>query len=776
VSNNINMRNALPLLFVAFLTPAFSQPDRTSGAVLAGFTEETIENDGQIARLDIVTRVRVTIAGAYSLTLNLTASDGRNLTGRTRRILDAGDHFMTVSFAGEAIKSAFTQNGPYSIADARLTLEVDAKPEDAMLVVSSAALGSTKAYGLVDFYEPPYALTGEFEAEGIDIRPTGKFGLLRVRFGVRTPGANCSASAMLKDQRGAEIDFENSTSSPPLPPGRGFIELVFPGPKIVAHGIEGPFVIPGITIGCRRTPDNRPGNIETRTEFRTPAFRVSDFDTPADFELSLYEASYRVPAGATVPARVLIRMIGLSEEPVALQLHSPEAKLQFTNPLREFTCTTCYQPPVPEYFSIQIPDDLTPGTYTIEVTGRRNGQEHTIQFPVNVDADWTRQLQEYRKTLTDLVRPDSPAVAPPNPVVSADNDLPETQLDAKLSVVGPFGPPTRFSLDLSLRKIHAVLVTERSRAYCELAKASAVRFSRLLVEGRDSLSIISFSASAQIVLPLSDRYPIDLEDRLKKIPCGRLGNNTGAAMQLAYQQLKQNHDPDAIDVVILMTFSTPLHLTAAWPTNKQPDGSACLESRDGRVTAIVWPRYIVTEIYPRREAGPSLLPEDFPDPFPTDDLVRLDQPNSCFGTGLRRVQDAITSIPERDADGISLTGSFPLERWPTGPHADEIRIDKEDNLLNAAANQVENIAKEIRSQPESAFVYAIGAANPVRADAPRVYSAWPESLRRITNDPQGSSFKPDQPAGMAIMIDKAEAVWPAFERIRRDILDHATVK
>ena len=46
----------------------------------------------------------------------------------------------------------------------------------------------------------------------------------------------------------------------------------------------------------------------------------------------------------------------------------------------------------------------------------------------------------------------------------------------------------------------------------------------------------------------------------------------------------------------------------------------------------------------------------------------------------------------------------------------------------------------------------------------------------MTNDPQSLAFDKDQPGGLSIVVDNLEELWPAFARIREDILKHASAK
>lgn len=357
---------------------AFSQAPAPSHATLAGFTDNAVEDRGKITRLDITAHIRVLDPGNYRLTLDLTAP-GSGLTGHAQKHLDVGEQILTVSFTAEEIRNYLAKDGPYAISDARLVLEPNSGDGGVVIADSSRANVSTRAYRLSDLYENPYSLTGEFEAEGIDVQPSGKFGALRVRFGITTPGVTCFPFASLLDKNGAVI--QEAQNPQPLPNGKGMIAMVYSGPKIAAHGVDGPLMIRGISVDCRFA------RLATHTEFKTRSFRASDFDNPSpDFAFSLKTPAFWVQPGKTVRAFVVVQVIGASPEPVVLKVQSPEPKLQITNMTLpgQFTYDTYWQTPGYVYVSIQAPADLASGTYPVEVIGRRNGHEHSIRFNVIV--------------------------------------------------------------------------------------------------------------------------------------------------------------------------------------------------------------------------------------------------------------------------------------------------------------------------------------------------------------------------------------------------------
>jgi hypothetical protein len=143
--------------------------------------------------------------------------------------------------------------------------------------------------------------------------------------------------------------------------------------------------------------------------------------------------------------------------------------------------------------------------------------------------------------------------------------------------------------------------------------------------------------------------------------------------------------------------------------------------------------------------------------------------NSCFG------QNAIVNlayIPEQDLQGVSVTGSRQVTRYDSGPYAGKIRLDSRVTIMNAISNQVENAALHLRTGPPSpAFLYTIGFKNPTASDSVESLG----SLQSLANDPAGPVFMRHQPAGLAILTDDPEGFWPAFQRVRQDIVEHATI-
>jgi Mg-chelatase subunit ChlD len=158
--------------------------------------------------------------------------------------------------------------------------------------------------------------------------------------------------------------------------------------------------------------------------------------------------------------------------------------------------------------------------------------------------------QSWQKKILNPATPRAPAVE--------SNPQPE--------VIG-LSPPPEFSVDVSLKKIHAMLVLDRSSSMlraCPFLLSAAIRFSRLFVDGRDSLGVIEYGDVPDLTLPMTDHFKEDVASRISKIRCGG-DTNTGGALELAQWELARLDDSDAVNTVILFTDGQPNVLNLNWP-------------------------------------------------------------------------------------------------------------------------------------------------------------------------------------------------------------------
>jgi Mg-chelatase subunit ChlD len=620
--------------------------------------------------------------------------------------------------------------------------------------------GATATYRLAELSRDPrdaYHFTGDIEAEGIDLTPVGRFRMLRVRFGVDTPGGQCWWWGSLSDEAGHRIDFRNGNPAGPLPPGKSMLALDFEGFNVARLKQDGPLLVSDLTLKCAGRDLAAGGEVVDRGKHRTPSFSSSDFDNPEpDFEFVVKRTPIRVATGDAASAGVELRAIGgldLLTNKVVVTVQATEPKLGF----RMFGSHPCQASPScveGEWTSLGIhtPPDLAFGTYTVHVAGRAAGKEHAATFDLIVDPELTRRKQQHDAALAALSRED-----PPVPILPVPGSAPTPTPKEPDSVT--------FSADVSLRKIHAILVLDRSGSMnnndaCRFLRAAATRFSQMFVDGRDWLGVISFSDTAELTLPLTDHFQPDAPDRISKIACQ--GNtNTGAALQMAQLELVKREDPEAIDAVILFTDGKPNVLAASWPVKM--GGVLCAEARGAKELpamlrtddrgSMIWFRPVASTKNPPAATAPSR--------------------NSCFVPAMngRSPIDNFAYIPEKDLNGIPLTGNHSLERLTVGQNAGRIRIDSMENIFAVLANQVENAAQQLRSGPNPAFVYVIGFKNTVAESMLPI-----NFLRQLANDPQSPFLDQKQPVGITIMTEGPEGFWPSFLTVRQAIVKQATIQ
>jgi len=297
--------------------------------------------------------------------------------------------------------------------------------------------------------------------------------------------------------------------------------------------------------------------------------------------------------------------------------------------------------------------------------------------------------------------------------------------------------------------------------------AAATRFVRLFAEGRDSVAVLSYGNTVQRPLPMTDHFLLEGPERISKLTCHDT-TNTGEALEIAREELMSHRDPEAIEAVILFTDGQSNVLGANWPVKARgctggvgactEPATVCQEGQSGQVPAL-------------------LIPMSGRPVFEPIDTVEADERKwyskqsgkSCFGAG---ALPNFAYMPEQDLHGVAFTGSHPLDRIAEGPYAGRIRLDSQKNLENAVSNQIENVTRQLRSAPNPALLYIVGFTPP--AGAPGFPAR--DYLYQLTNDARGSTYNPKEPAGLTVVTDAPEGFYPSLQRIRENILEHATVR
>ncbi len=234
----------------------------------------------------------------------------------------------------------------------------------------------------------PFGFTGDFTSENADRLPSGKFATLRVNVGVQTGGGTCSLAGTLSDAAGKDVDFRNAGSR--LSSGKGVIPIDFQGAKIAARGIDGPLFVSGLMLTCYEGITEVSRKARSVGRFATAPVHASDFDDrKPDFE---FVANRSAPIAAGDPAfnLISIRTIGAFDSFLKLVADAqPPLAAHLSNMWGCPVGTRCWAEPRTTGLVVTTPADVTPGEYTVRLTGTSGVLEHAIEVKVVVNAGLT---------------------------------------------------------------------------------------------------------------------------------------------------------------------------------------------------------------------------------------------------------------------------------------------------------------------------------------------------------------------------------------------------
>ncbi len=749
------MRAGFLILALGAWWPGFGQAGPGAAAVtVTGFSDAAVYNGDQIARVDVSVQLDVRLAGTYRVSFDLTARNGNVVSRRLRAALEPGARTLTANFEASEIRDYLEQDGPYRIADVRVFREVAGAAAE--YVTGMPLGGETQAYALSGQPREEYRFTGEISAEGIEPAADGTFGRLRVRVGVETTGGNCGASAELTDDGGEEIDVQDGRNSQ-LPAGKAQIEFLFDGADIRRSGTNGPLRLRGLELSCRgRGILSAEKRVVERRGYAVGRFRAADFYDPGH-KLRLGSPIPEIAAGDSVsPAIVFDGTLDSLNLTMTVEADTPG--LQVTNQ----DWRDCASAPVCRTGRLGFPNiraaaDLAPGRYPMRVHLSGDGVSESMEFDIVV----SRELTEAKRRRDAALRAVE-AGEPPEP----RKEL-ETRSDADLE---PVGPPTFYNTGIALRKIHAVLVLDRSGSMrtgdvCRFMRAAATNFVKLFADGRDSIAVVSYSTTAKTVLPMTERFLADGPGEIAKIEC-ESSTNTAGALAEAAALLAANDDPEAINAVILFTDGQADSIAAEWPLKAAEELKVSLRASPGSFRpggCRQPPGSIQGVLVPLGGAGGRL-----PVGLRFAQMHAVDpRGNEILSAVFDRClpPEAVAFMPEVDSYGTPLTGRRPLERFNVGPYAGKIRLDVAQNVVNAVENEVANAIQKLRSGPHAPFLYCVGfdsgpAGTPLKVALEQMFGGTDGKL----------------PDGLGIVAQKPEEFWPAFQRIRRDLIERATVR
>ena len=350
----------------------------------------------------------------------------------------------------------------------------------------------------------------------------------------------------------------------------------------------------------------------------------------------------------------------------------------------------------------------------------------------------------------------------------------------------------------SRRDTDIVLIIDRSYSMqqagaCSTMINSAKSFVNNFADGRDTLSLVSYSTTANVDFPYNTSFKPTLNNKLDTAVCNGY-TNTASALKLAYDQIKAMPNASTkLNVIVLFTDGIPdavqLNFTGNGATNATNVIKVLSDNRylwndtgnDGSSTSVsacsksVALRGILVDKpgdgSSTGQTGGLYNPASVP--ISTNVLLPgLISGGTCgFPGNELKVRNDIAYLPPADEFGdtfdgfrtVPSTGTNP-DKFPTGNYSGKVRTDTPQSITHAAENAADAEAQTIRNDATyKTVIYTIGLGGT---------SFQPiddELLRRVANDPLSTSYNSSQSTGEYIPCTAA-GLASAFQQVASQIL------
>ncbi len=358
----------------------------------------------------------------------------------------------------------------------------------------------------------------------------------------------------------------------------------------------------------------------------------------------------------------------------------------------------------------------------------------------------------------------------------------------------------------SRRDTNIILVIDRSYSMqlagaCSTMIASAQSFVNNFANGRDTLSLISFSTTPYADFPPTQSFQPGLNTKLGTAVCNGY-TNTAAALNLAYTQIRGIPSASSkLNVIVLFTDGVPDSVQGDFQGDGTDTGTniikrvtdmrynwqststtpiSVLASGCGastHLTGIVVDTPGTTSPPPlNNQTGGVYNPAGVP--ITTNILLPGLVSNACgsFATNELKMRNDIAYLPARDAllDPSSSLGNLLTgfrtatdgsDTYPTGnPYQGKLRSDSPQSIMHASENAADAQAQTIRNDGTyKPIIYTIGLGGT---------SSQPiddELLERIANDPRSTNYDSSKAAGEYIPCTAA-GLASAFQQVASQIL------
>jgi Mg-chelatase subunit ChlD len=345
------------------------------------------------------------------------------------------------------------------------------------------------------------------------------------------------------------------------------------------------------------------------------------------------------------------------------------------------------------------------------------------------------------------------------------------------------------------RSANVMLVLDRSYSMeeagvCSTLVASAENFVNDFVDGRDTLGLITFQATANNDYALNTYFKSsspNLNSTLSQLVCTGY-TTTAEALTMAYQKLNALNEPDALNVILLFTDGQPDSIVATFPVKTSADNndryqwyntsslanpspasgcaagsssnpylSGVLIDADGAPDATGY----TAGLYPDT---PTAISYSSPYIAPATTISASGCAfvnTTSYPTYTATVREDIAYLPASDNYGNLLTGYKTLQYYTAGPYSGYARVDTPESVMYAATNAANNAAYTARAAGIVVYTIGLGGTPEQQIDT--------DFLMRVANDPTSSSYNSNQPAGLFVYAT-AGSLGQAFEQIASEIL------
>lgn len=345
------------------------------------------------------------------------------------------------------------------------------------------------------------------------------------------------------------------------------------------------------------------------------------------------------------------------------------------------------------------------------------------------------------------------------------------------------------------RNANIILVLDRSGSMntnnsCSALVNAVEIFTNQFIDGRDQIGMITFSTSAHLDYAPTIYFQTSnpsINSTLGSMVCVG-ATSTPQALTMAYQEIQNINQPDALNVILLFTDGQANAVVATYPQKTQSDtrydavNTGTLDNNVGPTSCsgsdVLTGGYtdfsgsnnltgLTGGVYDALSTIPISGGSGYPAAISSSAGCKFSSTSSgAFGTyNVPYGRYDVAYIPSTDYYHNATVGYKPAPTFTSGPYSGQIRSDSPMAIRYAAMNAADYKSQQIRSNTTYNIVtYTIGLAGnesiPMDTDF----------LERIANDIRASNYNSSQPQGMFVLASNNAALLDAFNAVASQIL------